>query len=202
MCFNVCGVIITTNHKADGIYLPADDRRHYVAWSEHVKEDFTKEFWDRIWTWYAHGGMCHVAAHLAKHDLRDFNAKAPPPKTQAFLEIVDANRAPEDAELADIFDRLGNPDATTLIRLTSEARGDFETWIKDRKNQRAIPHRLEAAGYVPVLNETAKSGLWVINGRRQRIYTKTSLVPRDRLKAADAQMASSNYSRSRTNDDG
>src|SRR5215813_5765367 len=25
---NVCGVIITTNHKADGIYLPADDRRH------------------------------------------------------------------------------------------------------------------------------------------------------------------------------
>jgi hypothetical protein len=28
---NCCGVIITTNHKADGIYLPADDRRHYVA---------------------------------------------------------------------------------------------------------------------------------------------------------------------------
>ncbi len=26
--FNVCGVIITTNHKTDGIYLPADDRRH------------------------------------------------------------------------------------------------------------------------------------------------------------------------------
>jgi len=31
---NVCGVIITTNHKADGIYLPEDDRRHYVAWSD------------------------------------------------------------------------------------------------------------------------------------------------------------------------
>ena len=123
----------------------------------------------------------------------DFNPKAPPPKTQAFLEIVDANRAPEDAELADIFDRLGNPDATTLIRITSEARGDFETWIKDRKNQRAIPHRLESAGYVPVLNETAKSGLWVINGKRQRIYAKASLAPRDRLKAASALMASSNY---------
>jgi len=24
---NVCGVIITTNHKTDGIHLPADDRR-------------------------------------------------------------------------------------------------------------------------------------------------------------------------------
>jgi hypothetical protein len=191
--FNVCGVIITTNHKADGIYLPADDRRHYVAWSEHVKEDFTKEFWDRIWTWYARGGMCHVAAYLARHDLTDFNSKAPPPKTQAFLEIVDSNRAPEDAELADIFDRLGNPDATTLIRITNEARGDFETWIRDRKNQRAIPHRLESAGYVPVLNETAKSGLWVINGKRQRIYAKASLAPRDRFKAARALMASSAY---------
>ncbi len=30
---NVCGVIITSNHKSDGIYLPADDRRHFVAWS-------------------------------------------------------------------------------------------------------------------------------------------------------------------------
>ena len=32
--FNVIGFIITTNHRTDGIYLPADDRRHYVAWSE------------------------------------------------------------------------------------------------------------------------------------------------------------------------
>ena len=31
--FNVCGVIITTNYKTNGIYLPAEDRRHYVAWS-------------------------------------------------------------------------------------------------------------------------------------------------------------------------
>ena len=26
--FNCCGVVITTNHKAGGIFLPADDRRH------------------------------------------------------------------------------------------------------------------------------------------------------------------------------
>src|ERR1700740_505193 len=39
--FNVLGFIITTNHKTDGIYLPADDRRHYVAWSDATKEDFT-----------------------------------------------------------------------------------------------------------------------------------------------------------------
>ncbi len=39
--FNVCGVVMTTNHKTDGIYLPADDRRHFVAWSEKTKDDFT-----------------------------------------------------------------------------------------------------------------------------------------------------------------
>ena len=31
---NVAGVIYTTNHRFDGVYLPADDRRTYVAWSE------------------------------------------------------------------------------------------------------------------------------------------------------------------------
>ena len=29
--FNVLGLLITTNYKTDGIYLPPDDRRHYVA---------------------------------------------------------------------------------------------------------------------------------------------------------------------------
>src|SRR5207237_4708323 len=42
---NCCGVIITTNHKTDGIYLPADDRRHFVAWSNIAKEDFSQSYW-------------------------------------------------------------------------------------------------------------------------------------------------------------
>ena len=39
--FNCLGFLITTNHKTDGIYLPADDRRHYVAWSNLTKDDFS-----------------------------------------------------------------------------------------------------------------------------------------------------------------
>ena len=50
---NVCGVIITTNHKTDGIYLPADDRRHYVAWSDLTKEDFVDDYWRNLWGWYS-----------------------------------------------------------------------------------------------------------------------------------------------------
>jgi hypothetical protein len=42
---NCTGVVITTNYKLDGIYLPADDRRHFVAWSNLTKEDFTADYW-------------------------------------------------------------------------------------------------------------------------------------------------------------
>src|SRR5262249_22813056 len=54
--FNCCGVIITTNYKADGIYLSPDDRRHYVAWSGLTKEDFVPTYWNTLWGWYARGG--------------------------------------------------------------------------------------------------------------------------------------------------
>jgi hypothetical protein len=114
---NCMGVIITTNHKADGIYriyLPADDRRHYVAWSDLVKEDFAEGYWLALWAWYYDGGDRHVAAYLTGLDIPAFDPKAPPPKTAAFWSIVDASRAVEDAELADLFDRMGNPDAVTL----------------------------------------------------------------------------------------
>jgi hypothetical protein len=55
--FNVTGVIITTNHKTDGIYLPEDDRRHYVAWSPVTKESFPNDFWQNHWRWYENGGL-------------------------------------------------------------------------------------------------------------------------------------------------
>jgi hypothetical protein len=46
---NVCGVVVTTNHKTDGIYLPADDRRHFVAWSDLTRDSFNAEYWTRLW---------------------------------------------------------------------------------------------------------------------------------------------------------
>jgi hypothetical protein len=159
---NVCGVIITTNHKADGIYLPADDRRHFVAWSDLSKDDFDEGYWNKLWSYYDQGGDGHVAAYLASVDLSGFNPKAPPPKTPAFWAIVDANRAPEDAELADAIDGLaakeidenGNvvrliwPSALTINQVTPLASADFALWLKDRRNRRQIPYRFEQAGYL------------------------------------------------------
>ncbi len=49
---------------------------------------------------------------------------------------------------------------------------------------RAIPYRLEKCGYVPVRNDAADSGLWVINGTRQVIYARSNLSIQDRFRAA------------------
>jgi hypothetical protein len=185
LVLNCCGVVITTNHQMDGIYLPADDRRHFVAWSNRTKEDarFASDYWKRIWSYYADGGLQHVAACLEQRDLSGFDAKAPP-KTASFWIIADANRVPEEAEFADLLDGLDNPEAVTLSRIQNLAEGNFGEWINERKNRRVIPHRLEKCGYVPIRNPDAKDGLWKIGAKRQVVYAKVDLVTRDQIAAA------------------
>lgn len=187
--FNVCGVIITTNHETDGIYLPPDDRRHYVAWSPLTPADFDASYWKNLYAWYyADGGHAHVAAYLAGYDLTSFDPKAPPEKTDTFWAIVDANRTSEDAELADVFEACENPPAVTLRRLIEECQKgkmyDLANWLSDRKNSRVIPHRMKTADYVPYRNANAKDGLWKIDGRRQVVYVQQSLSVPERQDAA------------------
>lgn len=193
---NICGVVLTTNRK-DSIYLPADDRRHYVAWSNLTRDAFDSDYWAEIWSWYERGGYQHVAAYLAQLDLSDFNPKAPPPKTDVFWQIVEVNRTTESSEFGHILDLMGNPDAVTLPQIAEAARtspsalgssaafdGDFFEWLTDRKNRRVIPHRMEDAGYVPVRSETRQDGLWKVGGKPQVIYAKKELPFREQHAAA------------------
>jgi hypothetical protein len=190
---NICGVIFTTNHKTSGIYLPADDRRTYVAWSDLTQHDFEEDFWIKFWHWYQHeSGFEHVAAWLQGRDISKFDAKAPPVKTPAFWAIVGANVSTEDGELADIIDEISVTkygedgkaiNAITLLIVTPYAEGDFQNWLLDRKNRRAIPHRFEACGFVPVRSDS-DDGLWVIKGKRQVIYARAELSLKDQIKAA------------------
>jgi hypothetical protein len=187
--WNICGLLITTNHKTDGIFLPADDRRHYVAWSTATKEEFATDYWQNFYAWYESGGLQHVAAYLTELDLTNFDPKAPPPKTAAFWDIVDASRAPEDAELADALDGVGYPGVVTLADVVDHAPGAFADWLRDRRNSRQIPYRFETAGYTPVRNPGARDGLWRLNGRRQVIYARQELPIRERLDLARALAA-------------
>jgi hypothetical protein len=153
------------------------------------REEFTEEYFNKLYEWYDSGGDRNVAAYLATLDISSFNPKKPPPKTAAFWAIVDANVAPEESELADVFDVLKNPDAATIQHLIVAADKNglsgIATFLSDRKNRRAFPHRLEGCGYVPVRNNT-KEGTWVINGKRQVIYVKKALSLHDKFRAAQA----------------
>jgi hypothetical protein len=182
---NCMFVIITTNHLTDGIFLPGEDRRHYVAWSDCKPTDFAPDFWIKFWSWYDEGGDRHVAAYLDTLDISDFDPDAPPPKTPAFWSIVNANRSGEEAELQDILDELGNPDVVTHGEILSEARIDFSKWLTDRKNRKAFSHRLEKCGYRAVNNPAAEDGLWRIVDRRQVVYAKTTLVLEKQVRAAE-----------------
>jgi Family of unknown function (DUF5906) len=187
---NLCGVVITTNHKTDGIYLPADDRRHFVAWSDLTKEDpqFQGGYWNRLYDYYDSGGNEAVAAFLRHRDICRFDPKAPPPQTAAFWAIADAYRPAEESDLADLLDLMGRPNAFTLatLVLTAENSTDsaFVDWLKDRKNRRVIPHRLERCDYVPVRNPDANDGLWRIRVKRQVVYANKKLPLRDQIAAA------------------
>ena len=67
-------------------------------------------------------GLDHVAAFLRDYDLAAFDPKAPPPKTSVFWEIVGANRAPEDSELATLLVEMGEPaEAAAAIVETVQA---------------------------------------------------------------------------------
>jgi Bifunctional DNA primase/polymerase, N-terminal/Family of unknown function (DUF5906) len=198
---NIVGGIITSNYKTDGIYLPGDDRRHYVAWSDVMPSAFesspgagdASKYFDAMWTWYEkEGGFDDIAAYLATLDLTGFNPKAPPPKTPAFWAIVDASRAPEEAELMDLLDKIGNPPAITIDNLLAgAAEGDSDLWdfLKERKNRKVAGHRIIAAGYEIVRNNDAKDGLWVVDKARKTIYAQKSLTVPERIKAAQKLVA-------------
>ncbi len=184
---NVVGVIFTTNNRHNGLYLPAEDRRHYVAWSELAPTDFDADYFDRLYTWFETGGYGHVAAYLNTCNLDDFNPKAPPPKTDAFWDMVDTGRSPEEAEMRDLLDLLGNPEAVTVPTLRSRLDPNGELWalFNERKFRTQIPHRMADVGYIPVRNPYARDGLWVLgNKKRQVAYALATLSKRDRIAAA------------------
>ena len=192
---NLTGVIITTNHKASGIYLAYEDRRHYVAWSPLEVKDFEPDYFDRLWEFYDHGGLDDVAAYLMELDLSDFNPKAQPKKTAAFDEIVMSSTNPEVGELDDIVEKMGRPWTLTLDELIRQGtsvddpdgRGDRHSMgehLRDRRNRRMVPRWLEQVGYVTIRNPDSRQGLWHVDGKKQVIYGNKDRSGKELMEAA------------------
>jgi phage/plasmid primase-like uncharacterized protein len=192
---NIVGVVYTTNHKVGGMHMAPDDRRHFVAWTDVTKEQHAPEYFTEFYRWmYRGGGMGHVTAYLDQVDLSNWDAKAPPPKTDAFWEIVLADSPQESGDVADIVRHLGNPDAVTLelLRATAAAMGkaEFVEWgwtgREAKRNRRQLVYRLEEAGYGATKNDIQADGRWRVMGNNMHIYTRRQLTTKQRYAAAQA----------------
>jgi len=187
---NCTGIIITTNHRTSGIYLPPTDRRFYVAWSTRTREEFGPSYFNDLESFYVNGGYGHVAAYLREHSLKGWNAKTAPPQTSAWKDIVGANLPQEDADFAFAIEQAGSPDALTVKQtLWKYLTNEVTKWLEDRRNTRLIAHRLESCGYVAVRNNedgTANRWQYMTNGkvREVSIYAKSILSVPARLTAA------------------
>ena len=88
----------------------------------------------------------------------------------------------------DAVERAGSPDAITLDILVGNADAlgltGLATELRDRKTRRALPHKMERVGYVPVRNPDASDGLFKLGDRRQAVYAKRALSPADQIRAA------------------
>jgi hypothetical protein len=180
-------MIVTTNHLTGGLYLPSDDRRHFVAWSEIQREEFPEQYWRDFWAWYKSGGIWDVVAYLRGLDLTGFDPKAPPPQSDAWWQIVNASAAPEDTELGDLIAKLGSPPVLTLEQLAEAAKDgrqyDLLQDLTDRKRRRLIPSKLERCGYGAVRNPDRDDGLWWLKGHRVSFYGQRNLTTRELISA-------------------
>jgi hypothetical protein len=171
---NVTFPIITTNYKIGGLYLPVDDGRHYVAWSDMTREGFEEGYFDRLWAFYSRGGIWNVVAWLLAYDLSAFNAKAPPKKTAAFYAMADANMSNDEGDVADMLQEMKHPAVVTLECFTAK-QSALAVFFSEPKNGSRIHAIMDRAGYFKVKNPDAKSGRWTIKGRKTMVYGRRDL---------------------------
>lgn len=169
-----CGVIITTNHLASGIYIPPDDRRYDVIEAATMDEmglrdeGRRREYFSELWDWFLSGGSAHVAAYLHERDLSNFSASNGQRKTDAHRTVV-AGGMVGDNWLDDIIDDLGEPVGvrSDWIVAKAVAAGEKEGDIK-----RKIGNAIGRLNYVLFKNPSAKDGRWKIGGKKVAVYVQ------------------------------
>lgn len=175
-----CGVIITTNHLAGGIYIPPDDRRYDVIEAASMVEcgfdndEFRQNYFEDLWDWYYSGGMNHIAAFLWKRDISKFSAANGQRKTEAHKTVV-ASGFTGDSWLDDILLDLDYPIAVRgdWIRQRAKDKGELDNDIK-----RKMTPALARAGYAWYRNAGSKDGRWRIGGKNVNVYAKKE-IPKD-----------------------
>lgn len=170
-----CGVIITTNHLASGIYIPEDDRRYDVIEAATLEElglrteHGKRSYFEQLWSWYMeHEGASHVAAFLHERDISTFSAANGQRKTAAHAAVV-ASGMVMDQWLVDILDDIGWPNAVRgdTIEVKAVAAGE-----KAESIRRRVSNAMQRSGYEALRKPTVKDGRWRIGGKNVTVYVK------------------------------
>ena len=169
-----CGVIITTNHLAGGIYIPPDDRRYDVieaATMEEMgldEESARREYFSDLWDWFLAGGSTHIAAYLHARDISKFSASNGQRKTNAHKTVVSGGMT-GDAWLEDIIEELGKP---TFIREDTILTMAVAAGERDDKIKPKLMNAINRLGYSIYRNVKVVSGRWEKDNKRFIVYAK------------------------------
>lgn len=174
-----CGVIITTNHLASGIYIPADDRRYDVidAATMHemgiVEDSVRKQYFSELWDWFLEGGANHVASYLLERDISGWSASNGQRKTAAHKAVVAAGSS-GDHWLHDVMDELKWPDfvRSDKIRIIAEQNGE-----NPKDVNRKISNTIGRLGYINYNCNSTRDGRWKIDKKNVTVYAKIGAVP-------------------------
>ena len=189
-----CGVIITTNHLASGIYIPADDRRYDVIESPGLTDmgldDATerRQYFADLWDWFNAGGANHIAAFLHERDISRFSASNGQRKTEAHNSVVQIGRE-RHAWLYDILEELGHPEFVSLPSIREHAKNSGEDVSSSGTFPGRAKNALDDAGYIKYRNPKTSDGRWYKAGHKKgfviyaKVGTPQGLDPRDQVKA-------------------
>jgi len=170
-----CGVIVTTNHLASGIYIPSDDRRYDVIDSASIQEmgladeEEKKKYFTELWEWFYDGGMNHVAAFLNERDISKFNASTGQRKTEAHAMVV-ASSMQTDSWLLDALEKFDGKDYVRADEIIAECLrlGD----VKIESIRPRLAAAMSRCGYKVMRKYGIKDGRWKINGKNVMLYAK------------------------------
>lgn len=169
-----CGVIITTNHLASGLYIPPDDRRYDVIEAATLVElglqedEPRRKYFEELWEWFYAGGASHVAAFLHERDISRFSASNGQRKTDAHKTVV-ASGMTGDQWLFDVLDEMGWPKLVRgdALRTRAVAAGE-----NDMDVRRKLGNAIARLDYVVYKNHGMKDGRWKIGGKNVVIYAR------------------------------